>query len=752
MLSSQTEKKVLFLCTVITVIFKLESEKEDFSCTVPKGVFRTIDNQKKHNPFFAKTEQASSDTEEECEITLPYIYTREEYEHFKAFWETDLAVLPAEDKELSQYQRDLTQDLFDSFLLAADFLNIQGKHAKRFAKNMVRYGLLGKHSKDIVNSSQCKDKHLPHDTFWGFLHAFLDQKSFKCRTIDHPSTKKKTLLIEKSKACLKQNNKEHEYVGATQTARTRVVLYSELGVKGTQEDKRNKAVLSWLLLNMGGASVDIQYPIEIASKDISELSNTVQNFTKENEKGTCVYVEGVTLNVYHSQNFSLAPALQLVLGISRLKLSITIYYIFNLAPSSFFSSITLCTSLKALEITGQDLDSVAISRLVEGLPNIEQLSLACKILEGTAIDNLKKCAHLESLEMFGAYQPSTIVTDLIRHLLSLKRLRIWCQALNPAAAKSFKACVCLEKLEIEGAIQPRDAVQELARHIPFLKELKIACNSLSSTNAESFKECVNLENLVMLGKNQPSAAVQELVRHLSTLKELCITCQALDPAAAESFQACKRLEKLSIFGKFQPSIVVQEIIRHLSRLKELKIICRVLKSTAAKSFEVCPHLEKMHIWGKTQTSATVQALTTRLSSLRELLIGYQPLEPAVAESFQACKKLEKLSIFGKGSVSFLVKLLEALPSLQELQIKIDIADLALAITLRRYPNLRALDLTVDQYTPGFIECYMQDPLPKVEYLELYNSDTKNNYSEEDTTAVDKARAMGIVIFILGGIP
>ncbi|KAI5191493.1 hypothetical protein NECID01_1487 [Nematocida sp. AWRm77] len=633
------------LCTAIEVKFKLGSGKENLTCTVPEGAFSTIDSHKtKCGSLFAKNGQARTGlkVEEKCEIPLSYIRTPAECKHFNAFWETDLAALPEEeDNALSQYQIDLTQSLFDSFLLTANYLKIQGEHAQLFITNMVRYGFLGKYAKDITDYSLCQNNNIPYSTFQPILSTFLRLIGFEYRAILHPSTKKKMLLIEKDGVWPKKIN--NECTVPSQTARIWTVLYSKLGAAASQEKERNEAVLGWLLSSIGGSFVDIQYSTSFSSEDLYELKNTIQNLTKENEKGKFVCVKGVMLDIDWRHHPSLFPALQLVPDLFRLELSIDCDYIFNVEISSLFTTICLCKSLKVLKIRGVFLENVVIRRLLKSLPIIEQLSLSCKILEDRTICDLKKCARLENLELVGIYQPSAVVKTLITALSFLKILAIECHILGPAAAESFQACTQLERLEIRGELQP-------------------------------------------------SAVVQALVIHLSPLKRVRINCDVLEPAAAESFKVCKHLESLEIRGELQTSPLVQELIRHLSSLRELWIMCDVL-------------------------------------------------EPDAAETFQACTQLEKLGVFGKGNISFLVKLLEALPSLQDLRIEVDTAHPSLAIALWKCHKLCSLELAVRRYYPGFLEYYMSAPLPSLIFLEVYNYDRNNNYSEQDKSAVEKASAM-----------
>ncbi|KAI5192896.1 hypothetical protein NECID01_2125 [Nematocida sp. AWRm77] len=601
-------KAYVILCTLamfclcistIEVTFNPNSGKKAFICTVPIGMFRKIDDHKMEPLPPSALEQASSSPKEKCEFSLSYIHTREQYEHFKVFGETDLETLPAEDKALSQYQVDLTPDLFDSFLFAAGFLEIQGEYAKRFAANMVRYGLLGKHTKDITGSSQCQDKNIPYYIFRPMLSAFLKQINFKSR-ITHSIPGQTRLALE---GLYESNSRiNEEYTGPPQLELHRTVLYSKFKKLFTKEKERNEVVLSWLLLNMGGSSIDIQYIMGKCYDYEIELKKTLPNLTKENKKGEWVYVEGVTLSVTSKNISSLGLALQFIPDLSRLEVIFS-SSIYHSDLSVFFSCLASCKYLNSLKISGISLDGAAISELVENIPNIRQLGVRCKILDSTTIDSLKKCAHLDSLMLF-------------------------------------------EKS------QTNDAVKELVRSLPLLRELSIGCYLLDSTTAECFQACQWLEKLEIYGKYQLSNMVQTLVSHLPPLlKDLEFKCEALEPTVKESFKTCKRLERLNITGVHQPKT--------------------------------------------------------------------------------AC----------------LFKSLEVLSFLLGLKIKIYNATLDWALNLRNFSNLRSLDLTVKKYTPGFLARYLQAPLPRLEYLKLYNMDEYNSYTKEDNMAVKKACAKGITVIL-----
>ncbi|KAI5190770.1 hypothetical protein NECID01_1137 [Nematocida sp. AWRm77] len=637
---------MIYLCSAIKVNFKLGSKKEELVCKVPKGMFKLVDKQELYNDFFADPNETSSDLEEDCDISLSYINTPEEYEHFKTFWETDLTPLSAkEDEALSQYRRDLSQDLFDRFLFTANHLSLQGENTRCFTTNMVQYGLRGKHSKDITDNSMCQNIELPYSTFWSLLYAFLDQTGFEYKSVIYSSIRKNILEIEN--ASVHSKKIDEEYTELPQAIGMRTVLHTPLGPALFQEKERNEAVLVWLLLNMGGSSVDIQYPIQAVFEDISELKSAIERFTKESKKGTCVDVEGLTLLVDYRNNFSLLPFLQLAPGLSCLDLSIISPSFSNAETSSLISDVTSCKDLKTLKVTGRDLESEVIRRLIERFPNIEQLSFSCQSLEAAAIDSLKKCTRLERLCLHGEYQTSAVVQAVLRNHPLLTELSINCQALDFAAAKSFQALKQLEKLKIFGEDQPSVIVQEILRHLSSVNELLIKCQALEPVGAESLKACAQLEKLVVSGENQPSAAVQALVTYLPYIKSLTIMAVSLGTVEAESFETCRRLERLVIFANEGGTSFLIKLLEVLPYLYDVKIKIDTADFPLADALWKNSNLRSLELIVCKYTPGFINHyyLKSRFPKLNHLkLCNLDKTNSYSKEDYQAVKKMTALGI------------------------------------------------------------------------------------------------------------
>ncbi|KAI5145282.1 hypothetical protein NEPAR04_2391 [Nematocida parisii] len=351
--------------TQVSVNFVL-GDGTGMSDTVPKEAFKTLENEDKYSKNIQKPLPEAKAQEKEGCVTLDLreLPDKAAYAQFKSLWSNEPSI----------ERMDITAKEFQDFMLAASYLNIQGEYAKRFTQNMAKYGLLGAHSADIMASEVFFNYDLPQKTLWDFLHAFLRQAEFEYRLV-HPSTEQTMLRIEKADAWPKQINKK--YTGPSQATSMRTILHSRLGPAQSQEKERNEAVLAWLLQSIGGSSVDIQYTIEVFSDDIADLTQAIEQFTKENKQGTRVHVEGLVLDLCgRKHSFSLYSALQLVPDLSCLELSIDRNCRnFKEAPSFLISDISLCQSLKVLTITECILESAEVSSIADSIPNIEQLSL-----------------------------------------------------------------------------------------------------------------------------------------------------------------------------------------------------------------------------------------------------------------------------------------------------------------------------------------------------------------------------------------
>ncbi|KAI5192493.1 hypothetical protein NECID01_1960 [Nematocida sp. AWRm77] len=482
--------------TQIAVDFVLNNENI-IRNTIPTGVFKMVDDQ----AILVLSNTDNSDPSlkknkiEEYTPTARCAFKNElEYICFRAMWDTNLSTLFIEDNTPGQEQIALTKDLFEKCLLTANYLDIQGEYAGCFAKNMAKYGLLGAHSADIISSKVLFAYNLSHDTFWVLLHAFLDQAGFQAR-ITYPNKGQAILAIEK------YNNTssyrvDKKYTGPPQLSKLRTVLYSELG-ETPQEKERNEGVLGWLLSNIGGSSIEIHYSIDIASKGLSELRQTIQRLTKEHRKGSRVHVEGLSFAISCIDvSLSLAPFFQLVPSLSRLEISITSDRTVTPVLPSLSNSIVSCKSLKTLKISGRGLDTAFVSTLAKGLPNIETLRLCCDHLEDAVAEDFKACPRLTSLSLQQRPQTGLFIQKLAANLPLLKELKISCKSLGYTAAKSFQACPLLEKLNIFREEQStRGFFVEVLEYLPCLQELKINLDTADLALAGALRRCPKLQLL-----------------------------------------------------------------------------------------------------------------------------------------------------------------------------------------------------------------------------------------------------------------
>ncbi|KAI5192955.1 hypothetical protein NECID01_2142 [Nematocida sp. AWRm77] len=607
----------------IEVDLTLRNSNTAIRVAVPEGAFQMIDNQ---TNLFLLSENSnnssfSEETTAEDNVRAAWckLESEKEYEQFRQLWDIDSPALSTEYSAPAQEQTDLTEDLFEKCLVSANYLDIQGKYAKCFFKNMVKYGLFGKHSVDIMSSEILSACNMSYDTFWELLYAFLNQIGFEYR-ITHPSTGKTMLKIEKAYAQATQI--DEKYTGLPQETKMRTVLYSKLG-ETFQEKEKNEAVLGWLLSNIGGSSVDIQYFTEITSKDLYELTQTIKSLTTEHGRRPCVDVEGLSLVVVYAKNTpSLLPIANLVPHLFRLKVffnsSIT-----NSKLRSFFPSVIIvCKTLKALYISNKSLPTLFVSSLVKHLPNIVHLTLCCKLLENTVAEEFKNCPFLTSLKIYYEVQTSLFVQKLAANLPSLRELSITCEPLDKAAAESLTTCSQINKLKLEGSLQTNLCVQTLAANLLFLREIDIVCNDLRESAAESFKACRHLEKIKIMADSSfelQGFVLQRILQNVPTLRELEAKCKVLEHAAAEDFKHCPHLKTLTLCGETQTIFCVVSLLKYALHVQSIKIPVSMIDSSLARALCACKELRHVELTGHYVSGFMLTGLKNSLFSALKTL-------------------------------------------------------------------------------------------------------------------------------------
>ncbi|KAI5191492.1 hypothetical protein NECID01_1486 [Nematocida sp. AWRm77] len=559
-------------CVHISITFKLLDGSE-IQREIPEGMSKTIDRQKAYRPVPSDTK---SDVEKAMEapannsLTLEYLDNVPEFEHLEAMWMSDLS--KASSKE---HQKDLSLDQFMCFLLTTDYLDIQGKYTKHFATNMVKYGLLGAHSADILASALDSHISLPYSAFWQMLLAFLEQARFQTHIVSHPSNDKSTLFI--GSPTQDSSRLKEKYTAMPQPEKVRIVLYSKLGIE-EHVHRTNEKVLGWILTNLKHTTVDIRYDVFISSGSDGHSAPPIQHIFQESKKleeSDSAYIEGIKLSLNYFSAWNSLPCLSQIF--SRLSFLEIANQTGGSAEEGQIVSMmsrnaSLWKNLKMLKITGQSFTASSLCSFLEILPSLESLSLLCRKLDPGFEASFSKCPNLVYLSMGGKKQQSIVLENLIKNTPGLKNLEIQCEILEDSAADKFAQCPQMEKLQILGKSQRSTFLQKLLQSTPGLKKLTVMCNPLQASVAESFKNCLQLTVLYIYSPPQENSFTHSLLLHVPHIQELCITVNNIDLNLARALRACQALQYIELSGVYTSGFIHAMFQEPLSTaLKTLKI-------------------------------------------------------------------------------------------------------------------------------------------------------------------------------------
>jgi hypothetical protein len=525
-------------------------------------------------------EKKSEQDRKQLKVQLEMISDEDMLARLKKYWDSDM----------TGSDQDIDADTFYNFILAADYLLLQGDKYKQFVKNVVRRGVLGKHSMAIVRQ--------PLDEYYmgclqrmagQMLIALASRYGCEVRVMKRDDHKTEVTL------CRVRDMKAESYGDICSVFETSPVI-GKLSVRcNILSDKVHRMeILTWL-------TDHLEVPLLWIGSELRMKKEDTQSLVKWNG------------------------------GTTHTKLGLSLG----------FSEYIQSTKYK-------HSSSSFVEALIPTIPALEELHIEGVTFEPSAAHTFGQCERLEKLCINGPNQDSSFVSALMPNLPNIRELKIDVGKLSTEDAKAFGQCKQLEKLNLDGYIymQTSSFVSALMSNLPSIRELKIDVGKLGTDAAVAFGRCERLEKLYLDRSSQTSPFVSALMPNLPSIRELTIGVEELSPDAAAVFRQCERLEKLYLDGSRQTSPFVPALMPNLPNIRELTIGVEKLSPDAAVAFRECKRLEKLSFGGYKQTSPFVPALMPNLPNIRELTIGVEELSPDAAAVFRQCERLEKLYLCG----------------------------------------------------------------------------------------------------------
>lgn len=474
-------------CETIKLIFKDGSTVEEpMSCLKGFAGVEAVAG-------YSELRQSPAGSEKRVdELELAEIANQAEYAEFKRLW-------GEKGSDANEEDATLTAGELSRFFAAADSLQLAGAIRRRFAANVAKRALTGRHAATILDA-------VPHDgaigptLFQQLLLAFIEQIGFKARVhgekaIFCPEKKWCSWDLGRTKGRVTEVSEAEEIMGVK-----RATLIGAIPTAGDHAPTNCAAVFGQLLCRAGIASLSIK-PIE--------------------EVG-CSSPQPPPRGFFNAFKAELSAIAQ---------------------PHGWMQ-----VAVEGLDLSAYDLDFVAAKAVLESCPQLKEVCLYTRRqLTKKAITSLEGCPELQTVHIQGARQKSCLINQLAIKLPALKALHLQLAAQTTKDTVEFAECSKLEELGIYGATQGSSFVQQLLEHVPALKQLEISVGPLAGAAAASFANCPKLE-VLKVRLAQSSEFVRHLAANIPAVRELTIRAGEYNSDIGASLSRCAGVQVLWLFG------------------------------------------------------------------------------------------------------------------------------------------------------------------------------------------------------------
>lgn len=318
------------------------------------------------------------------------IRDKKAFARFKTLWR----------EEGSGGEEDINADEFVQFFRAADYWELYGGALQRFAENMLKRGLLGKHSSGIIGTSPY-GRFYRKEISWRMLVAFATQVGLRVRVRD-----------EEMRFYPADDWKAEDYGKAAAEFEERppikkVSLRCMIPADTDGNTSCHAAIFGWLLCHAGvSSSLHVGHKLKIESGTI-ELLNSELSIIADEYGSMKMNIEGLDLDLskFPSKLKSFAGLMAKYPHLKELNLRLS-----RRLPDNITGCFSKCKKLEKLKIWGHSQNSSFAKNLLVDLPWIKELDIQVKTLEKCVASSFSKCKNLERLKIWReCCQPSSFV-------------------------------------------------------------------------------------------------------------------------------------------------------------------------------------------------------------------------------------------------------------------------------------------------------------------------------------------------------
>lgn len=463
----------------VSIEFTLKN-KEKVRADVVNGNFKVIDKKIEHN----YDEDETALQQKEAEIELLEIEDKETFAQFKALW--------SKEESSNEKVDDIDDNKFAQFFNAADYLGICGEALQCFAENMVKRGLLGKNSNNIISTCFYGDGVGGWDIPWKMLIAFAAEMKIKARV------RNEEVIFYSAEDRMAENSGKAASEIEEMLYLKEASLRCRIPVNTSDGAPDHEKVFGWLLCHSGILSLYVGTGLKLKLRKNAEAESFVSEFSSITMKhgDVQVAIKGIDLSEYLLEPEEIWKLMEHYPNLKGLSIQT------GRIPDRYAKNFLKYKSLEALKISRYYQNNTFIKKLLVNLPKtIRYLNIKTKVLHKDVAKNFSRLEMLEELTIVGDEQGSSFIGELLINLpRTVRFLCIEAGLLPRDAAKNFSKCEGLKMLKILGMLHDNNSfIEELSINLPkTVRFLEIKAGTLSENAAKNFSKCEGLEVLKIL--------------------------------------------------------------------------------------------------------------------------------------------------------------------------------------------------------------------------------------------------------------
>ncbi|KAI5191498.1 hypothetical protein NECID01_1492 [Nematocida sp. AWRm77] len=400
-------------------------------------------------------------------------------------------------------------------------------------------------------------------------------------------------------------------------------------------------------------------------------------------------------------------------------------------------------------------------------PTLEELRLCQNSYTDKDLDSvtlfISRCSRLKKVALVGYILNSTKLKKILEKLSCLENLSIIVTrdctikdvTQTPLLFYGLRSLdLSLSEIQAKGS---NGMFSDFLKSIPNIEELSLSNFYINTKEAEEFVNLRALRKLTLSNVFVNNLVTQELLKALPKIEDLAIKIEDFLASTAESFKNCCNLQNLQIRGTKIKRKDGIKLLKNLSytKIKSLDLEIDDFDSKVADGFKNCTNLRELRMNHTVITGSILDKLLEFLPKIEELTIKLEDLgNDKNKRYFKNSKSLKRLTLISSfyENIAVIEAFFQNLPKLDILTIETNIFDLHMASLVKSIKpqpsNLVIKWKTINQNSWDILfQALLKN---SVEYFELRRSTNNRrnsdaSYSDDDKKPIDFVENRGVMV-------